>query len=321
LAPFLEDPRITDLCLNGHLRLFVDRGDGLNEVREWPGFPDESEFKRMILDQLSSIGRSWDAKHPFVDGVFFGSHRAHVAFPPLTSGGIHLSLRRLPIPSSPEHCRSEARLRWEPDATAFELLVRAVQSRETILLCGGTGSGKTTLLSDLLGFIPDHERIIALEDTAEIRPGHPHFVGLLARPPNADGCGEVTIRDLLRQTLRMRPDRILLGECRGEEVLDLLQALNSGHQGTLATLHANSPRDALRRLELLALLAARTSLAAGWMRELLAHGIQWVAHLERIQGRRRIRSIIRIEGIDGGTLLCRPVQPDAPPDGPARARP
>jgi pilus assembly protein CpaF len=182
-----------------------------------------------------------------------------------------------------------------------------VQSNETILISGSTGSGKTTLLSDLLGFIPEQDRLIALEDTAEIRPGHPHFIGLLARAPNADGCGEVTIRDLIRQTLRMRPDRILLGECRGEEVLDLLQALNTGHRGTLATLHANSARDALRRIELLALLHSRSGVAPGWIRELLANGIQWVVHLDRIGGIRRIRSIIRVEGVERETLSCRPV--------------
>jgi pilus assembly protein CpaF len=187
-----------------------------------------------------------------------------------------------------------------------------VRASETVLISGSTGSGKTTLLSDLLGFIPEQDRLIALEDTAEIRPEHPHFIGLLARPPNADGCGGVTIRDLIRQTLRMRPDRILLGECRGEEVLDLLQALNSGHRGTLATLHANSARDALRRIELLALLHSRIGVSPGWIRELLANGIQWVAHLDRVAGVRRIRSIIRVEGVERETLSCRPVY-SAPP--------
>ncbi len=307
LSPYLEDPRVTDLCLNGPARLFIDQGNGMEQVPEWQGFSDESDFRRFILDQLSSIGRSWDAKLPFVDGVFFGTHRAHVAFPPIAAGGIHLSLRRLPRAEALEISRAQARARWQLDQVAWDLLVHGVRASETILISGSTGSGKTTLLSDLLGLIPEPERLIALEDTAEIRPGHPHFIGLLARPPNADGCGEVTIRDLLRQTLRMRPDRILLGECRGEEVLDLLQALNSGHRGTLATLHANSARDALRRIELLALLNSRSGVSPGWIRELLANGIQWVAHLDRIGGIRRIRSLIRVEGIERETLCCRPV--------------
>ena len=309
LSRYLEDPRITDLCLNGPSRLFIDRGNGLEPVPDWQGFPDESEFRRFIVDQLSSIGRSWDAKLPFVDGVFFGTHRAHVAFPPISTGGIHLSLRRLPRGEELEVGRARARARWEKDSSAFELLIRAVQASETLMISGSTGSGKTTLLSDLLGFIPEAERLIALEDTSEIRPGHPHFIGMLARSPNADGCGAVTIRELLRQTLRMRPDRILLGECRGEEVLDLLQALNSGHRGTLATLHANSARDALRRIELLALLNAKSGISPAWIRELLANGIQWVVHLDRIDGIRRIRNIIRIEGVERDVLCCRPVFP------------
>ncbi len=307
LRPYLEDPSVTDLCLNGPARLFIDRGNGLEQVPDWQSFPDESEFRRFVLDQLSSIGKSWDAKLPFVDGVFFGTHRAHVVFPPIVSGGLHLSLRRLPRGETLESGRIQIQSRWGRDQPGLELLIRAVKTKETVMISGSTGSGKTTLLSDLLSFIPEQDRLIALEDTAEIRPDHPHFIGLLARPPNADGYGGVTIRDLLKQTLRMRPDRILLGECRGEEVLDLLQALNSGHQGTLATLHANSARDALRRIELLALLHSRTGIAPGWIRELLANGIQWVVHLHRIEGIRRIRSIIRVEGVERETLCCRPV--------------
>ena len=312
LNRFLDDLSITDLCLNGPDCLFIDRGEGMKRVMDWPGFVDEAAYRRFILEQLSLIGRSWDSKHPFVDGVFFGTHRAHVVFPPLSSSGTLLSLRRLPVPELAGAGHSMAESRWARDSEAFGVLRRATLARETILLAGSTGSGKTTLLSDLITFIPETERLIALEDTAEIRPGHPHWVSLLSRPHNSDGFGAVSIRELLRQALRMRPDRILLGECRGEEVLDLLQALNSGHRGTLATLHANSAKEALKRIELLALLASRTGVAPQWIRELMVQGIQWVAHLESLSGHRRIRSVIRIEGLERETVISRPVY-SAPP--------
>jgi pilus assembly protein CpaF len=313
LDPYLNDPTVTDLCLNGHSRLFIDRGEGMQWVRPWEGFRDEGEFRRFVLDQLSKTGKGWDAKLPFVDCVLFGTHRAHVAFPPLAPGEIHLSLRRLPVPIAREVLLDSVQTRWGRDFIALEVLRHAVLAGETVIIAGGTGSGKTTLLSDLLAFLPEQERLIALEDTAEIRPGHPHFISLLARSPNSDGCGGVTIRELLRQSLRMRPDRILLGECRGEEVLDLLQALNSGHRGTLATLHANSARDALRRIELLTLLAARGTLPSPVIRELIFCGVQWVVHLVREKNaHRRIASLLKIEGMERETIVCRPVYSAAP---------
>jgi pilus assembly protein CpaF len=176
-----------------------------------------------------------------------------------------------------------------------------------VLLCGATGSGKTTLLGDLLAEVPAGERILAIEDTPELNPDHPHFLSLYSRPANADGFGEVTLRALLRQTLRMRPDRIVLGECRGPEVLELLQALNTGHRGAMATLHANSCRDALRRVELLCLLASSGSIPQSAIRELLGSGISWVAHVSREEGQRRIDEICRVEGREGDTLLLRPM--------------
>jgi pilus assembly protein CpaF len=185
-----------------------------------------------------------------------------------------------------------------------------------VLVAGSTGSGKTTLLNDLLAFIPRNERILALEDTPELSPRHPHFVALQSRAANADGFGEISIRNLLRQALRMRPDRILVGECRGPEVLDLLQVVNTGHQGSLATIHANSARDALRRLEILALLSAPESLSLTALREWIASGIQWVAHVAREKnGTRRIRELVQVQGIESGTILLRPVDRVARAEG------
>jgi pilus assembly protein CpaF len=224
-------------------------------------------------------------------------------FPPIGGAGITLSLRRL---GRALDAQDEAR--WRAPDRFYERLQRAVQSGQTILIAGSTGSGKTTLLNDLLGYVPPRERILALEDTSELAPRHPHFVTLQARASNADGYGEITIRNLLRQALRMRPDRILLGECRGPEVLDLLQVLNTGHQGSLATIHANSARDALRRLEILSLLAAPESMSVSILREWIAVGIQWIAHVQRApDGKRRIRELVRTQGMESGTILLRPV--------------
>jgi pilus assembly protein CpaF len=320
LNSLLKDPKITDICFNRYQEIFIDRGFGM-ELWQDAGhcFSSEIDYRNFILEQLSKSGKTWDAKLPFVDTVFFGTHRAHIAFPPLAQSGIYLSLRKLPIrqtlsalpaselgPIVKEH-QAAAELRWTESGEGFEILKKSIFCSETVLIAGGTGSGKTTLLNDLLGFVPITERILCLEDTAEIAPLHPHFVSLLSRTANADGIGAVTPRDLLRQTLRMRPDRIILGECRGDEVLDLLQALNTGHRGTLCTLHANHPRDALKRIELLALLGAKGTLPASLIRELMAAGIRKVAHLERVDGVRKIQSIFQLEGKEGETLVGRTV--------------
>ena len=342
LSNLLRDPRVTDICFNKHNEVFFERGNGL-ERWEYAAelFHSENEYRTFVLENISKSGKTWDAKLPFVDTVFFGTHRAHVSFPPLAQYGIYLSLRKLPvrramddgtgktIQARIQEAQTAALARWSAHSLApplaattsrstpstplsqtsdaFQTLIHAIQNHETILLAGGTGSGKTTLLNDLLSFADASERIIALEDTAEISPEHPHFLSLLSRPANADGFGAVSLRDLLKQTLRMRPDRILLGECRGEEVLDLLQALNTGHRGTLCTLHANSSRDALKRIELLALLGAKGIIPAQLIRELMANGIQKIVYLKRIHGVRTIQSIIQLEGREGDTLLSRPL--------------
>jgi len=310
LSTLLDDSLVTDICINRYDQIFVDRGLGL---RLWEKsievFKTEAEYRTFVLENISLSGKTWDAKLPFLDTVFFHTHRAHIAFPPLAQFGIHLSLRKLPRRHdiSQEEGQTEARVRWKDSLEAFQLLVAATQSHETILIAGGTGSGKTTLLTDLLQFVSPHERIIALEDTAEIAPKHPHFLSLLSRTANADGFGVVTLRDLLRQTLRMRPDRVLLGECRGDEVMDLLQALNTGHRGTLCTLHANSARDAIRRIELLALLGAKGTIPSSLIKELIAHGIQKLVFLERVNGARIIQTILQIEGKERDIIFTRPV--------------
>lgn len=304
----LEDPNVTDLCLNGPDSAFIDQGNGMEPLLTQASEPWNAELMRSwVLEQLSSAGKTWDAKHPFVDASIptYGGHRVHVAFPPMARQGILVSLRRLPSKIS---VRGGSRWKSSP---LFQTLASAVARGESVLISGSTGSGKTTLATDLLQCVPHQERIIALEDTPELGPDHPHFISMVSRPPNADGFGEVTLRTLLKQALRMRPDRIILGECRGPEVMDLLQALNTGHGGALATLHANSPRDALRRVELLCLLASGGSIPPSSIRELLAVGVQWVVHVKRVssaEGSRRVISeLCRIEGREGDMILLRPV--------------
>ncbi len=306
LQDALADPAVTDLCLNGPQHAFVDRGQGLQ--RALPGASDEAPwtegaFREWVLALLARAGRTWDARHPFVDGTTPEGHRLHAVFPPVAGTQILISLRRLP--RAPADAPDGGR-RWA-GAPGYANLAAAVRRGESLILCGATGSGKTTLLQELLDEVPASERIIALEDTPELAPRHPHFLTLQARAPNADGFGEVTLRTLLKQTLRMRPDRVILGECRGAEVLELLQALNTGHRGALATLHASSAREALRRLELLCLLHGGGALPLAALRELLALGLQWLVHVERRGPERRIREVLRVEGREGDTILLRPV--------------
>jgi pilus assembly protein CpaF len=223
----------------------------------------------------------------------------HVVFPLATGKDILVSLRRLKE-------KGEESSYWS-QKPEFSFLLEKAKSHQTILISGATGSGKTTLLRELISELPLHERIIALEDTPELTPNHPHFLSLLARPANPDGAGEIRLRDLLKQCLRMRPDRILLGECRGEEVMDLLLCLNTGHKGTLATLHANSNRDALRRIELLCHLASGGKITSSVLRDLISQGVQWLVHLEKTQMGREIIEVSQIAGKEGDTILLRPV--------------
>jgi pilus assembly protein CpaF len=301
LGPLFLDASVTDFCFSSQ-SLSVDRGDGL-EVTEGFHFAEE-ELRGWTLQQIARVGKSFDAKSPFIDLVIPPAetggfrHRMHAIFPPLSPGGILISLRKLPVPDA-------SRRAWEK-SPYYPVLREIVRRHETLLISGSTGSGKTRLLNELLSEISGSERILALEDTPELAPVHPQFFPLVSRTANADGFGEVTLRTLLKQTLRMRPDRIVLGEIRGNEVLDLLQALNTGHQGTLATLHANSPREALKRVEVLCLLAAGASIPLSALRELLAGGIRWIVQVERTPEGRRVSELVEIAGREGDTILLRP---------------
>lgn len=304
LGIYFEDPRVTDICFSAQ-SISVDRGQGLQLAE---GFQmREDDLRTWVLQQISKCGKSFDAKSPFIDLVLLPEsgqryrHRMHAIFPPLSPAGILVSLRKLPEPGTLEKV-------WA-DSPYYPILRDLVRNQETVLVVGSTGSGKTRLANELLSEISADERILALEDTPELAPNHPQFFPLISRCANADGFGEVTLRTLLKQTLRMRPDRIVLGEIRGNEVLDLLQALNTGHRGTIATLHANSPREALKRIEVLCLLAAGSSLPLGALRELLAGGIRWIVQVERTPQGRRVRELVEVAGREGDTILLRPKSP------------
>ena len=312
LQELLQNPQLTDLCINGYRDVFADLGKGfepLSQKLNHPLWLSEDELRNWVLHQLSLAGKTWDARHPFADATLPSGHRLHVAFPPLSHPGILVSIRRLG--SSSQASKGDPRVRWKQSLGYYNILKLAVTQGETVLISGATGSGKTTLANDLLGEVSARERILILEDTPELFPPHPHFVRLVSRPPNPDGFGEVTLRTLMKQALRMRPDRLILGECRGEEVFELLQALNTGHRGTLTTLHSNSPRDALRRIELLCALHSSQSLPIGSLRELIVSGVQWIAQVDGTsKPERMIRELCRVEGREGDTILLRPmVQP------------
>ncbi len=283
LEELLDDPAVEEVLVNGHERVYVERGGRLE--RTDVGFDSEQALRDAIERILAPLGRRVDELSPMVDARLEDGSRVNVIIPPLAVDGPSISIRRFsatrPGPDAlVELGTLTAELRDELEA--------AVRARRSILISGGTGSGKTTLLNALSAFIEADERVVTIEDAAELRLAQPHVVRLEARPANVEGRGLVTIRDLLRNALRMRPDRIVIGEVRGGEALDLLMALNTGHEGALSTVHANSPEDALRRIETLALMAD-VGLPHDAIREQLGRGVNLVVHLARMgDGSRRV---------------------------------
>ncbi|MDX6616115.1 MAG: pilus assembly protein CpaF [Solirubrobacterales bacterium] len=289
LEELLEDPAVEEVMVCGHDRVYVERG-GQIEATE-VGYPSEAALRDAIERILAPLGRRVDELSPMVDARLADGSRVNVVIPPLAVDGPSVSIRRFAAARpGPEELVELGTLTPEVRDT----LAAAVEARRSILISGGTGSGKTTLLNALSRYLADGERVITIEDAAELRLQQPHVVRLETRPANVEGRGEVSIRDLLRNALRMRPDRIVIGEVRGGEALDLLTALNTGHEGALSTVHANSPGDALRRLETLCLMAG-VGLPHRAIREQLARGIDLVAHLERFaDGSRRVVEVAEV---------------------------
>ncbi|MFD0823223.1 TadA family conjugal transfer-associated ATPase, partial [Micromonospora zhanjiangensis] len=248
LAPLLADPEVTDVLVNGD-QVWVDRGHGLQPVRVPLGGPDD--VRRLAQRLAGAGGRRLDEGCPYVDVRLGDGTRLHAVLPPVATSGPYLSLRTFRQRPFTLHELVDRGTVPEPVAA---LLAALVTARLAYLVVGGTASGKTTLLNTLLGLVPATERIVLVEDAAELRPVHPHVVGLQARTSNVEGAGAIGLSELVRQALRMRPDRLVVGECRGAEVVDLLAALNTGHEGGAGTLHANTPADVPARLEALGLL-------------------------------------------------------------------
>lgn len=289
LEVLLADPAVEEVMVNGSGCVYVERR-GLLEPTE-VAFESEEELRNTIERILAPLGRRVDELSPMVDARLADGSRVNVVIPPLAIDGPALSIRRFGASRpGPDELVAIGTL----TASERRRLERAVAERRSVLVSGGTGSGKTTMLNALSSFIAPGERVVTIEDAAELRLQQPHVVRLESRPAGVEGRGEVTIRDLLRNALRMRPDRIVIGEVRGVEALDLLTALNTGHDGALSTVHANSPDDALRRLETLALMAG-VGLPHGAVVEQVQRGIDLVVHLQRRpDGSRRVTEIAEV---------------------------
>ena len=293
LEPLLQDENISDILVNTANEVYVER-KGLLELTGVK-FKDNDHLMQIIDRIVSRIGRRIDESSPMVDARLPDGSRVNAIIPPLAIDGPILSIRRFGY-----HPLRAKDLLVNESMTPeiLEFLKGAIKTRLNMLIAGGAGSGKTTLLNILSGFIPDRERIISIEDSAELRLRELHVVRLESRPPNLEGKGEVTQRDLLRNALRMRPDRIIVGEVRGAEVMDMLQAMNTGHDGSLATIHANSPRDALARLEMMVNLSGVT-IPERSLRQQMASAITLIIHLSRLSdGKRRIMKVSEIVGME-----------------------
>jgi pilus assembly protein CpaF len=289
LEPLLADPAVEEVMVNGPGRIYVERR-GRVEATD-VAFGDEEELRNTIERILAPLGRRVDELSPMVDARLADGSRVNVVIPPLAIDGPLLSVRRFGAHRPGPAELVELGTIGEPERRRLE---SAVGERRSILVSGGTGSGKTTLLNALSSFVSPEERVVTIEDAAELRLQQPHVVRLESRPAGVEGRGEVTIRDLLRNSLRMRPDRIVIGEVRGPEALDLLTALNTGHDGALSTVHANSPRDALARLETLALMAG-VGLPHAAIAEQVRRGIDLVVQIERrADGRRVVTEIAEV---------------------------
>ncbi len=295
LEPLLADPAVDEVMVNGAGAVYVERRGKVEPTAV--AFGSDAELMHAIERVLAPLGRRVDEASPLCDARLADGSRVNVIVPPLSLSGPCLTIRRFRRQGfSLRELVANGTL---PAATA-ELLAMAVAARASILVTGGTGSGKTTTLNALSGAIPAGERIVTIEDAAELSLRQAHVVRLEARPPNLEGRGEVTIRQLVRNALRMRPDRIVVGEVRGAEALDLLQALNTGHDGSLSTLHANSPEDALRRLETLALMAD-VGLPHAAVREQVASAVDLVVHqARRPDGSRAVESVAEVVRVAGG---------------------
>ena len=302
IEPLMADPTITEVMVNGPDHVYVERKGRLERTDVY--FDGEPHLRRIIDRIVTRVGRRIDESSPLVDARLEDGSRVNAVIPPLAVSGSTLTIRKFS-----RDALSVADLAKVGTMTPemAEVLRACVEARMNILISGGTGTGKTTLLNVLSSFVPSHERIVSIEDSVELQLQQEHVVRLESRPPNVEGKGEISIRDLVRNSLRMRPDRIVVGEVRGAEALDMLQAMNTGHDGSLSTVHSNSPRDCIARLETLVLMAGM-DLPLKAIREQVASAIDLIVQLGRLRdGSRRITAVTEVHGMEGQTVTLQDV--------------
>jgi pilus assembly protein CpaF len=302
LEPLLKDPTISDILVNGHRQVYVERAGMLEETSIV--FKDNAHLMHIIDKIVSAVGRRVDESSPMVDARLADGSRINVIIPPLAVDGPHLSIRRFGIVPIAESDLVANKTLTSP---MLELIKGAVRARLNIVISGGTGAGKTTMLNVLSGYISDKERIVTIEDSAELQLKQRHVVRLECRPANVEGKGAVMQRQLVMNSLRMRPNRIVIGEVRGEEALDMLQAMNTGHDGSLTTIHANSPRDAIARMETMALMS-NLNLPEIAVRRQIASAVTIVLQVSRLSdGTRRVTHLTEITGMEQDTVSMQDV--------------
>lgn len=303
IEPLLRDPNITDILINGSKAVYVERFGKLKLCKD-VAFKDDRHVIQVVQRIVGRVGRRVDETSPMVDARLADGSRINAVIPPLAVDGPLVSIRRF----GRNPLRIEDLLAKEsltPEIVKF--LQACVMARLNVLISGGTGSGKTTLLNAMSVYIPDDERVVTIEDAAELRLQQPHVCRLETRPPNIEGVGVVTTRDLVRNALRMRPDRIIVGECRGAEALDMLQALNTGHEGSLSTIHANDTRDALSRLEMMVTMAG-FDVPVRIVRAQIGSAIQVLVHIARLRGgARKVVRVSEITGMEQETILLQDI--------------
>jgi len=302
LEKLLADPEVTEIMVNGPYDVWIERGGRLypTPVR----FNDESHLRRIINKMVARVGRRIDEASPMVDARLPDGSRVNAVIPPLSLSGPLLTVRKF---TKNRMLLADFEQLGTLTSDSIEFLNRCIQAELNILVSGGTGSGKTTLLNAMSTAIPDDDRIVTIEDAAELRLNQRHVLRLESRPMNIEGDGEITIRELVRNALRMRPDRIIVGEVRGAEALDMLQAMNTGHDGSLTTLHANTPRDALARIETMVLMAG-FDLPVRAIRQQVASALDLVVHLERLQdGVRRVTAITEVQRMESDVVTLQDI--------------
>jgi pilus assembly protein CpaF len=298
IDPHLRDPSVTEVMVNGPYRVFVERSGKIENTGTT--FIDEAHLRRIIDKIVGQVGRRIDEATPMVDARLPDGSRVNAVVHPLAIGGPFLTIRK--FAADPYTVQDLVHMETFSEQLA-RFLEACVRGRLNIVVSGGTGTGKTTTLNVLSSFIPRDERIVTVEDAKELQLVQSHVVSMEARPPNIEGRGEVTIRDLVRNALRMRPDRIVVGECRAGEALDMLQAMNTGHDGSITTVHANSPRDVLARVETMTLMAG-FDLPVRAIREQMASALDLIVHLSRLRdGTRRVTHVSEVQGMEGDALV------------------